>query len=186
VARQPDKITVTELRRSSDSGQYHFRLSNGEEIEIAYLPIHTTRKTWEDGHVVASFIREAIYEKIQRESYAQKTISELLSHMNYMRLTLHFTLHPEFMPLGSSLPVWQRRSLETAESLIGQHGDTAIEKLKEKKVRPTELLQAQNALSEAFLLLESAVRTAEHPNEHDIKRLKERIAKLKKGMVEEL
>ena len=60
--------------------------------------------------------------------------------------------------LGASLPSVQRRALETAATLIEQHGDGMVEELKTTPVRPTDLQKAQDAISSLTLLLESSQR----------------------------
>jgi hypothetical protein len=139
-------------------GRTQVTLDTGEKIEFAYVPINTTSANWENGFAAANFVRDSLYEKCHKDNQLEKTLDEVLSHMNYMRLALHYTLHPEALRLGASLPSMQRRALETAATLIEQHGDSVAEELKTTPVRPTDIQNAQNAISSLTLLLESSQR----------------------------
>jgi len=190
LARKPGKLFVKDIRKQ-DSGRYSFQLSNGEELQFAYVPINTTKPDWENGYMVHGFLVDSFYEKLGRDRDSEKKVADLLSHINYMRLTLYYTMFPERMPLGKSLPVWQRRSLEQANSLIDQYGDNPVEPIKDTKKRPSSLQKAQDAISALVLNYESLIsltrRTLEGKYdkktvlEHDLKHYQDELAKIKKG-----
>lgn len=194
LARRPGKIFVKDIRKQ-DNGRYSFQLSNDEQIEFAYVPINTTRPDWENGYMIHGFLLDALYEKLGRDRESLDKTAKLLSHMNYMRLTLYYTMFPERMPLGKSLPIWQRQSLETANSLIDQYGDNPVEPIKDTKKRPSDLQKAQDALSALVLNYESLIsltrRTLEGKYdkktvlEHDLKHYQDELAKIKKGALAE-
>ena len=190
LARRRNSPFVKDLYSPSD-GRTQVELDNGEKIEFAYIPINTTKANWENGFAAANFVREALYEKCHKDNQLEKTLDEVLSHMNYMRLALHYTLHPEALRLGASLPSMQRRALETAAALIEKHGDTTVEELKTAPVRPTDPQKAHNAISSLTLLLDSALRLMGdtikgkyHPAdiEHDHVRIGKDLQSIKKDM----
>jgi len=195
LARRSNPVYVKDIRRQDSSGRYSFELSNGEEIEMMYVPVNTTRQNWENGWLIHHFLIDSFYEKLGRDKDNEKLVEELLSHMNYMRMTLYYTLHPEQMPLGKSLPIWQNRSISAAEGLIERHGGNPVEKLKDKKVRPTDLQKAQNAVSGLILQLESLIGCVKRIkqgkydldtfHDHDLSRYEEKIEEIKKGMIED-
>lgn len=195
LARKPNKVYVKDIRKQRDNGNYSFELSNGEEIEMMYVPVNTTRRNWENGWLIQHFLTDSFYEKLGRDRDYEKHMEEVLSHMNYMRLTLYYTMFPEKMPLGKSLAKWQERSLSAAEGYIERFGSNPVEKLKDRKQRPTSLAKAQAALSELMLYHESALSLlkqlvtgkydAETVKEHDLPRMREKVEEFKKGVVKE-
>ncbi len=195
LARRPSSLFVKDIRRQHDTGRYSFELSNGEQIEFAYVPINTTKPDWENGHMAHGFLVDAFYEKLGKDRDFHDKLGKLLSHMNYMRLTLYYTMFPEKMPLGKRLSTWQRRSLEEASSLIDQYGDNPVEPIKDTKKRPTDLQKAQDALSELVLnyegLLSLTKRTLEGKYDketvlkHDLPTYQENLVKIKKGALAE-
>jgi hypothetical protein len=122
-------------------------------------------------------------------------MEKLLSHMNYMRLTLYYTMNPEQMPLGKDLRIWQRQALQKADALIDQFGDNPVEKIDDKKKRPTDLRKATDALSELVLnyrgLLDLTKRALEGKYDketilkHDLPTYQQALEKIKKGMLAE-
>lgn len=189
LARRPSKVFVKDIRKR-DNGRYSFELSTGEQIEFAYVPINTTKPDWENGWMVHGFFLDAMDEKLGRDRESFNKTAKLLSHMNYMRLTLYYTMFPEQMPLGKSLPVWQRQSLYTAEALIDQYGDNPVEKINDKQKRPSNLQKSQDTVSALVLNLESLLsltrRATENKKpilEHDLKHFQDELVKIKKGMV---
>jgi hypothetical protein len=190
LSRRRKSPYVKDLYGSSE-GRTQVTLDTGEKIEFAYIPINTTSDNWENGFAAATFVREALYEKCHKDNRLEKTLDEVLSHMNYMRLALHYTLHPEALRLGASLPSMQRRALETAASLIDQHGDSAVEELKTTPERPTDIQKAQNAISSLTLLLESSqrlmgdlIKGKYHPTavQHDHARIGKDLEAIKESM----
>jgi len=194
LARRPSKIFVKDIRKQ-DNGRYSFELSNGEQIEFAYVPINTTRPDWENGYMIHGFFLDALYEKLGRDRDSLDKTAKLLSHMNYMRLTLYYTMNPEQMPLGKDLRIWQRSSLERANALIDQYGDNPVEKIKDTKKRPTDLRKATDAISELVLnytsLLDLTKRALEGKYDkdtvlkHDLPTYQQALEKIKKGMLAE-
>jgi len=195
LSKKPGKVFVKDIRRQSDTGRYSFQLSNGEEIEFAYLPISTTRNDWSNGHIIPHFLVDSFYEKLGRDRDFEKTTTELLSHMNYMRLTLYYTMFPEKMPLGKNLAAWQRRSIGSAEGFIQDLGDNPVEKISDRTVRPTNIQKAQNVISELVLHYESLLsltkRTLEGKYdketvlEHDLPTYTKKLADIKKGIIDD-
>jgi|SRR5208282_4690567 len=125
---------------------------------------------------------------------ASNKVGKLLSHMNYMRLTLYYTMHPDQMPLGKSLPIWQQGSLQRAEALIDQYGDNPVEKIKDRKCRPTDMRKAQDVISALVLNYEGLFGLfkqlldgkydAKTIKEHDLPRYAAELQSLKKGIAE--
>jgi hypothetical protein len=194
LARRPGKIFVKDIRKQ-DNGRYSFQLSNGEQIEFAYVPINTTKPDWENGWMIHGFFLDALYEKLGRDRQSLDKTASLLSHMNYMRLTLYYTMFPEQMPLGKDLSIWQRVSLQHADSLIDQYGDNPVEKINDKKKRPTSLQKAQDALSELVLNYEGLISLTRRALEgkydketvlkHDLNSHQQTLSKIKKVMLAE-
>jgi hypothetical protein len=194
LARRPGKVFVKDIRKQ-ESGRYSFELSNGEQIEFAYVPINTTRPDWEHGWMIHGYFLDALYEKLGRDRDLHNTMEKLLSHMNYMRLTLYYTMNPEQMPLGKDLRIWQRQALQKADALIDQFGDNPVEKIDDKKKRPTDLRKATDALSELVLnyrgLLDLTKRALEGKYDketilkHDLPTYQQALEKIKKGMLAE-
>lgn len=195
LAARRSKTFVKDIRRE-DNGRYAFELSNGERIEFAYVPINTTKPDWENGSLVSRFLSDSFEEKLGRDNDYAKKMTEVLSHMNYMRMTLYYTMFPERMPLGKNLAVWQRRSLDSAEGFISDIGENPVEKLEQRKVRPTEMQKAQDVVSELVLHYEgllSHIRrvvakkaTVEELEEYTLPSYTKKLAEIKKGMVSEL
>jgi len=195
LASLRSRITVKDIRRE-DNGRYCFVLSTGEQIEFAYMPINTTRPDWENGYVVKQFLVDSFQEKLGRDQDFIKKMSEVLSHMNYMRMTLYYTMFPEKMPLGKNLAVWQRRSIEGAGGFIEDLGENPVEKLESRKVRPTQIQKAQDVCSELVLHYEgllSHIRrvvagksTVEELKEYTLPSYTTKLAEIKKGIINEL
>jgi hypothetical protein len=196
LSKKPGTVFVKDIRRQSDSGRYSFQLSNGEEIEFAYLPISTTRNDWSNGHIVPHFLVDSFYEKLGRDRDFEKKVTEILSHMNYMRMTLYYTMYPERMPLGKNLAAWQRRAIGSAEGFIEDLGENPVEKLSERTVRPTNIQKAQDTVSELVLHYEgllSHIRrlvakkaTVEEFEQYTLPSYSKKLEEIKKGIVAEL
>jgi hypothetical protein len=131
-----------------------------------------------------------------RDRDFEKKVTELLSHMNYMRLTLYYTMFPEKMPLGKSLPIWQRRAISSAEGYIQDLGENPVEKISDKIVRPTDLQKAQNTISELVLHYEGLIssvkrvvagkQTVEELKEYTMPSYSKKLEEIKKGIINEL
>lgn len=195
LAKKPGKVYVKDIRKQRDGGNYSFQLSNGEEIEMMYVPVNTTRPDWENGYLIHHFLIDSFYEKLGRDRDSEEKVTKLLSHINFMRLVLNYSIHPEFMPLGRSLDKLQERAFRDAESYIEEYGANPVEKLKDKKVRPTTLQKANDTLSATMFEYEMLIGLmkqlvngkydAKTIKEHDLPRYEKRLAELKKGAVED-
>lgn len=195
LAARKTNTFVKEIRRE-ENGRYAFLLSNGERIEFAYIPINTTKPDWENGYLIKRFLEDAFHEKVDRENDYTKKMTEVLSHLNYMRMTLYYTMHPERMPLGKCLAKWQERSIGGAEGYIEDLGENPVEKLNEKPVRPTDIQKAQNVISELVLHYEGLLHhiqrlvakksTIEEFDEYTRPSYIKKLADIKKGIINDL
>jgi hypothetical protein len=182
TAQQP-QIDIKALRRS-DHGRVALVLQSDEEIEMAILPLNTTGPNWKHAGRLTFFIENAMREAVERTSSYQKVVSELLSHINTLRVILYKTMHPETMRLGPSMPHVQENAIEHASALLLQYGDTEIEDLPNKKRRPTELQDANDRLSDAVRNLEGLLEVCEMliNEKYDRRSLKLDVARIKKTL----
>jgi hypothetical protein len=196
LAALRSKVFVKDIRRE-DNGRYSFVLSNGEQVEFAYMPINTTSHNgWENGYIVKNFLVDSFQEKLGRDQDFIKKMTEVLSHMNYMRMTLYYTMYPERLPLGKNLALWQSRSISGAEGYIEDLGENPVEKLEKRTVRPTNIQKAQDTVSELVLHYEgllSHIRrlvakksTVEEFEQYTLPSYTKKLEEIKKGIVTEI